>query len=66
MQQPTLNLKSLVEKLSTTVPNEWKRKDFKDFDYLKVEPSKTAIILTWLLTLISTIGTIFWAINNEY
>lgn len=45
-----LNIDSLCIFLEKNVPSKWKRKEFKDFDYLKIELSTTQY--TWLLIFI--------------
>jgi hypothetical protein len=43
----------------------YERKDFKEFDYLTIDPPKWAIITTYIATLLITVVVCFWAVNNE-
>jgi hypothetical protein len=45
--------------------DKFKRRSFKEFDYLSVEPSTGAVIFIYMLALIIAIGVNFWVINNE-
>jgi hypothetical protein len=45
---------------------QYKRRSFKEFDYLTVEPSTTAIIIVYLLAALISVGVNFWVINNEF
>jgi len=40
--------------------------DWKQFDYLKVSPSTTAIIIAYVITLIVCIGVAFWVVKNQF
>lgn len=42
------------------------RKQFKDFDYLTVEPPTWAIIVTFIVTLLANIGTSLWLVKNHF
>ena len=41
------------------------RKEFEDFSYLTVDPPFWAIITTYILTLLITVGMSYWAVNND-
>lgn len=43
----------------------FKRRSFKEFDYLTVEPSKGAVIFIYIFALLISIGTNIWVINND-
>jgi len=45
--------------------NRFKRRTFKEFDYLDVEPSTTAIIIVYILALIVSVGVNIWVITNS-
>lgn len=45
---------------------EYKRKDFKEFNYLTVDPPTWAIVVTLLVTILSTFGLCYWAVVNEH
>jgi hypothetical protein len=44
---------------------EYKRKDFKEFSYITVEPPEWAIITTWILTILITYGVGYWVVKND-
>ena len=46
--------------------SKYERKDFKEFDYVTVEPPTWAIIVTFILTIAITFGLCYWAVVNEY
>ena len=46
--------------------NKFKRRTFKEFDYLTVEPSNGAIICVFILALLMSIGINVWVISNEF
>lgn len=64
--QDSLDLNKLADFLQPEIQRSFIRRDFKEFNYLTVEPPVWAIILTFILTLVANIGTTWWIINNEY
>lgn len=64
--QTSLNLSSIVDFMATKVSDSFKRRDFKEFSYLTVEPPLWAVILTYLLTIGINFGLSYWIINNEH
>lgn len=64
--QSKLNLCSLADYIKVQVDKQFVRRDFKEFDYLTVEPSAGAIIFTFILTILVNLGLSFWIISNEY
>lgn len=65
MGMKTLDLAKYVDWLGPTVQSKWVRKKFEDFSYLTVEPSTTAVIWSFIGTLVITIGIGIWAVMNE-
>jgi len=51
--------------LKPEIEQKWVRKKFEDFSYLTVEPPMTAVIWTFILTLLVTIGIGAWAVLNN-
>ncbi len=41
-------------------------KDFKEFDYVSVELPTWSIVTTFFITLLVSVGVIFWGISNEF
>lgn len=60
------NLGMIVDTMATDVSKHFIRKRFRDFSYLSVEPSSTAIIITFIITLILTLGLSIYVVRNEY
>ena len=46
--------------------NRYQRRSFKEFDYLTVEPSTTAIIIVFILAAIISVCVNLWVISNEF
>ena len=44
----------------------FRKKDFKEFSYVTVEPPTWAVIVTFIVSLLLTIGLSYWAIVNDY
>ena len=61
-----LNLDSLAGYLTTNIPKDWKRKRFRDFEYLTVETPTWALITTYILVFLASIGINIWSISNKY
>jgi len=45
--------------------HKFKRRSFKEFDYLTVEPSKGAVIFIYIFALLISIGVNVWVISND-
>lgn len=65
-EQKTLNLEKLVQGVVPQIQASFKRKHFKDFNYLTVEPPTWAILLTFLITIAVNLGVAYWVVNNDY
>ena len=65
MQQKQFSFNGIRKALDKNMPI-YERKDFKEFDYVTVEPPTWAIIVTFILTIGITFGICYWAITNEY
>lgn len=48
-----------------TIRTHWKFKSFKDFNYLTFEPTTGQLIFVYLLTLLISIGTVWWCVTND-
>jgi len=66
VSQNKLNLSSLADYMQVQVGKQFIRKDFKEFDYLTVEPPNWAIILAYILTFGLNVGLSFWIVTNEF
>ena len=61
-----LDMNAVADYLITNIPKHWKRKNFSDFDYLKIDTPLWAIITTYILVFIASIGINIWSITNEF
>jgi hypothetical protein len=61
-----LELVKYVDWLGSNIESRFKRKSFKDFDYLSVEPPAGAVAFVYLLTIALCVGIGWWAVRNEY
>lgn len=49
-----------------TIQKNWHYKSFKDFNYLSFEPTTGQLIFVYILTLLISVGCVWWAIKNEF
>lgn len=63
--QDTLNLSSLVDYTYNEIETKWKRRDFKEFDYLSIEPTMKQVVWILILTTIICIGIGVWVVKND-
>lgn len=66
MSQKRLDLDKTVKWLEPAIGQKFRRKHFKDFNYLTVEPPGWAVILVYVLTIAMNTGLAFWIIQNQY
>jgi hypothetical protein len=68
IQQEKLDLETAVDAVGHKVmaTEAVVRKDFREFDYLTVDPPMWTVLLTFFLTLAINIGMAYWIINNDY
>lgn len=66
MQSRVFNVDSIVHATKTNVEMEWKRKDFKEFSYITVDPPTWAHWVTWIMTILISFGLCYWAVVNDY
>jgi hypothetical protein len=66
MEQKKLNLSGLSDYLHKELGTKWKRKEFKDFSYLTVEPPLWALIVSFLIQIAFSVGYAIWAVRNDY
>lgn len=64
-EQESLQLLPVIDKISDQVKNKWKRKAFKDFDYLNIEPTQSQTLWIFALTIILNVGIGIWVVKNE-
>lgn len=54
-----------VDYIAAKINKEWKRKNFSDFDYLSVDQPIWATIVSWILTILLTLGVAVYAVSND-
>jgi hypothetical protein len=65
MAHKVFNPESIAHSVWTQTEKEYKRKDFKEFSYITVEPPTWAIWVTFFATLALSFGVCWWAVHNE-
>jgi hypothetical protein len=65
-EMDTLNMSAIIDTVAANVKEKFVKKDFRDFDYITIEPSDTAILITLILTIISTVGLAVFSILNQF
>lgn len=63
--QMNFDLPSIVDTMAIHVQRDFKRKEFKDFKYINVEPTPLATFISFIVTLILTIGLAIFSVKND-
>lgn len=67
LQDKVLNLdKEKIYGLQNLIDKYYIRRNFSEFDYITIEPSTTAVVITFLLTILLNIGLAIFLIKNEF
>ena len=66
MSKPGFDIDNISSVTWKYVEQEWKRKDFKEFSYVTVDPPGWAKWVTWIFTILITGGLCYWAVVNDY
>jgi hypothetical protein len=61
-----LDMIKIVDYMAGQVKAKFVRKKFKDFSYISVEPTMTAVWIILIITILITVGVSIFAIKNEY
>ena len=64
MDQKKLDLVQLADWLGPHIEQNWKRREFKEYEYISVEPPLWGTITTYVLTMITCLGVAAFAILN--
>lgn len=59
-------LMSLADFSKEALGSKFMRKDFREFNYLEVEPSRTSIIVTYVIVFLTTVGVCVWVVKNDH
>jgi hypothetical protein len=65
MNHEDVKLKKFADWLPGQVAAHWKRRDFKDFEYLQMELTETQIWWVMIILMIYNIVMSLWVVNNE-
>lgn len=60
------DLLKFYPELKTWMHNDWKKRDFHDFDYIDIELTKGQIIWIWVLLSLINIGFSVYIVRNEF
>lgn len=66
MKKQNFNVDQIANTTWHYVDSEFKRKDFKEFSYITVDPPGWSKWVTWIMTILITGGLCYWAIVNDY
>lgn len=66
VQNMDFNLTAIVDTMASMVDKQFVRKEFADFNYIKVEPTGTAVAIAFFVTLILTIGLSIFSVVNPF
>ncbi|MEO7715536.1 MAG: hypothetical protein ABIY70_05000 [Capsulimonas sp.] len=66
IRQRQLNLNELGDFLKPLITNEWKKRSFREFSYLTVEPPLWTVLLGYLLVIGATVGCCWWVVKNRF
>ena len=66
MSTENFDVESTIKFTQQNVEKEWKRKDFKEFSYITVNPPTWAHWVTWIVTIAITAALCYWAVVNDF
>ncbi|BBI90549.1 hypothetical protein HYO65_gp157 [Tenacibaculum phage PTm1] len=61
----SLTTKQKIAKMYKLIPTKWKRKNFSDFDYIKIDLTPKQLIYLYIITFIISLGFLLWGIHND-
>lgn len=61
-----LNLSKFADWMPSKITEHWKRRKFKDFDYLEIEVTDTQMWTILIVILLYNLGFSIWVVLNEY
>lgn len=65
-EMDSLDINAIRNELIPKITKEWHRKDFKDFDYIKVELSGTQVTFLFIILIIYNVLISLFVISNEF
>ena len=66
VQGMPLNMGKIVDYMVGEVKMKFQRKHFRDFSYISVEPTMTAIWIALAITLLTTVGLAIFVVKNDF
>jgi hypothetical protein len=61
-----LDMDKIYSLIDSSIRTYFIKKDFKEFNYLSVDPPTYEIIITYILALLVTVGVNYWCYTNEH
>lgn len=61
-----INLSKFSDWMPSKISEHWKRRNFKDFDYLEIEVTETQMWIILIVILLYNIGISIWVVINEF
>ena len=65
-EMDTINMPVVIDLMAKEVKAKFIKKNFRDFDYITIEPSDRAVLIAFILTLVTTIGLFLFSILNNF
>lgn len=65
VQSMPLNMEKIVDYTASQVRLQFQRKHFKDFSYISVEPTMTAVWVALIITILITVGLSIYVVKND-
>jgi hypothetical protein len=66
VQGMPLNMTKIVDYMAGQVKLQFQRKHFREFSYISVEPTMTAVWVTLIITVLITVGLSIYAVKNRF
>ena len=61
-----LDMVAIVDTMAAQVRMRYKRKEFEDFSYIKIRPTARAVMITFIITLVLTVGISVFSVLNRF
>jgi hypothetical protein len=66
VQNMPLDMIKIADYMAGQVRAQFQRKHFRDFSYISVEPTMTAVWVTLIITILITVGVTIFALKNDF
>lgn len=66
INQKQFNPHLIVDYMATSADKGFTRRDFKEFDYITIEPSTGAVVFVYIASLLICVGIGYWSVQNEF